>query len=66
MTLLGFALIFELVTVPLAIFVVREDAPAHADLLPEQRAAAAAKPASKEVQLTLSQAICTAPLQMIC
>ena len=66
MTLLGFALIFVVVTVPIAIFVMREDAPVHADLLPEQRAAAAAKPASKEVQLTFSQAICTAPFWMIC
>lgn len=66
MTLLGFAVIFVLVTVPLAIFVMREDAPAHADLLPEQRAAAAAKPPSKEVQLTFSQAICTTPFWMIC
>lgn len=66
MTLLGFAVIFVVVTVPLAIFVMREDAPAHADLLPEQRVAAAAKPPSKEVQLTFSQAIWTAPFWMIC
>ncbi|MFM7012348.1 MAG: MFS transporter [Betaproteobacteria bacterium] len=66
MTLLGFAVIFVVVTVPLAIFVMREDAPLHADLLPEQRAAAAAKPPSKEVQLTFSQAIFTAPFWMIC
>lgn len=65
-TLLAFAVIFVVVTVPLAIFVMREDAPAHADLLPEQRAAAAAKPISKEVQLTFSQAIWSAPFWMIC
>lgn len=66
MTLLGFAVFFVVVTVPLAIFVMREDAPAHADLLPEQRTAAGAKPLSKEVQLTFSKAVCTAPFWMIC
>ena len=35
-TLLGFAAVFTLVTVPIALLVVREDAPEHSDLLPEQ------------------------------
>ena len=35
-TLLGFAAVFVLVTVPLALLVVRDEAPADADLLPQQ------------------------------
>ena len=35
-TLLGFAAAFTLVTVPAALFVIREEAPAGTDLLPEQ------------------------------
>ncbi len=65
-TLLGFAVIFAAITVPLAMLVMREDAPADADLLLEQRAAAAAKSSTKETQLTFSQALRTAPFWMIC
>ena len=35
-TLLGFAVIFTVITVPMALFVIREHAPEHADLKPEQ------------------------------
>lgn len=35
-TLIGFAVVFALVTVPVALFVMREDAPEHADLLPAE------------------------------
>src|SRR5690606_29380455 len=38
-TLIGFAVVFALVTVPVALFVMREDAPEHADLLPAEVAA---------------------------
>lgn len=40
-TLLGFAAVFTLVIVPTALFVIRDDAPAHTDLLPDQIAALA-------------------------
>src|SRR5690606_29145216 len=63
-TLIGFAVAFTLVTVPVALFVVREDAPEHADLLPEQaaarrrEAAAASQPAAP--QLSAREAMRTA------
>lgn len=59
-TLLGFAAVFTLVIVPTALFVIRDDAPAHTDLLPDQiadLAAASAVPAS--APLKIRQAIRT-------
>jgi len=35
-TLLGFAVVFTAITVPLALFVIRDQAPEHTDLTPEQ------------------------------
>lgn len=46
--LLGFAGGFVAFCVPVALFVIRDDAPAHADLLPQERAALAA-PASSPI-----------------
>lgn len=39
-TLLGFAAVLALVTVPIALFVIRDDAPEHADTLPDRSATA--------------------------
>ena len=39
-TLLGFAVVFTAVTVPLTLFVIRDNAPEHTDLSPEQIASA--------------------------
>lgn len=45
-TMLGFAAAFALFTVPVALWLFRDDAPEHTDLLPEQAAAAARAAAS--------------------
>lgn len=58
-TLLGFAAIFTVVIVPTALFVIRDDAPAHTDLLPDQIAALSAAPATPGGPLKIRQAIRT-------
>ena len=66
-TLLGFAAVFTAVTVPLALFVVRDDAPAHADWLPDQMTATG--PAHAEANrepLSLGEAVRTMPFVKIC
>jgi MFS family permease len=63
-TLLGFAAIFTAVTLPAALCVVRDDAPEHTDLLPEEIAARAAAPAPAE-SLKLREAIRTAPFWQV-
>ena len=63
-TLLGFAAIFVAVTVPAALFVMRDNAPAHTDLLPDQIAAAKDAPAPPP-GLSIPQALATAPFWMI-
>lgn len=45
-TLLGFAALFALLMIPIAWFVIRDDAPAHADLPPGAAAQASAQPAA--------------------
>ncbi len=64
-TLLGFAAAFTVIAIPLAWFVIRDKAPLHTDLLPEQIAAAEAKPSSGSVTLDLGAAVRTAPFQKI-
>jgi MFS family permease len=59
-TLIGFAVVFVLVTVPVALFVIRDSAPPHADLLPEQNAVACAAPAAPEPLKTM-EAVRTRP-----
>nr|MBF0684994.1 MFS transporter [Pseudomonas sp.] len=59
-TLLGFAALFTLVIVPTALLVIRDDAPQHTDLLPEQVATlSAASAAPLSTPLKISQAIRT-------
>lgn len=59
-TMLAFAAVFTVVTVPAALFIIRDDAPEHTDLLPGQIAAAPAK-AAPAPSLTLGQAVRTQP-----
>jgi len=67
-TLLGFAAAFSAITVPLALFVIRDNAPAHADLLPEQIVAAAPTGSSdaSPQPLSFGAAIRTAPFVQVC
>jgi MFS family permease len=65
MTLIGFAAIFTIVTVPMAIFVIRDDAPLHTDLLPEQIAAAAARTAAVPESMAFAEAVRTVPFWKI-
>jgi MFS family permease len=64
MTLAGFAAAFVAVTVPAALFVMRDDAPLHTDLLPDQIAAATTAPAPPP-GLSIPEALRTAPFWMI-
>ncbi|MBV7486434.1 MFS transporter [Bordetella sp. BOR01] len=65
-TLLGFAVVFTVMTVPIALFVMRDQAPPHTDLTPEQ---IAAKPAGRRTplpeSLTFRAATRTAPFWKI-
>ncbi|MET0961385.1 MAG: MFS transporter [Noviherbaspirillum sp.] len=64
-TLLGFAAVFTAVTVPAALFIIRDTAPLHTDLLPDQVAAAKLAPQAAPESLTFDQAIRTAPFWKI-
>lgn len=64
-TLLGFATVFTLVTLPAALAVVRDDAPEHTDLLPEEIAARAAAPTAPAESLKLREAMRTAPFWLV-
>lgn len=63
-TLVGFAAVFVAVTLPAALCVVRDDAPEHTDLLPDEIAARAAAPKPAE-SLRLREAMRTAPFWKI-
>ena len=65
-TLLGFAAVFTVLTVPMALFVIHDHAPPHTDLTPEQIAARPAnRGASVPESLKFRQAIRTAPFWKI-
>lgn len=68
-TLLAFAAAFALFTIPAAIFVFRDNAPADTDLRPEDVAARAAAPAARTAQaapsLRVADAVRTAPFWQI-
>ena len=67
-TLLGFAAIFALFTVPVALFVVRDQAAEHTDLLPgdaSRRRAATAEAASRAPAMALPQAVRSMPFWKI-
>ncbi|MBO9355608.1 MFS transporter [Bordetella petrii] len=66
-TLLGFAAVFTVLVVPMAVFVMREQAPPHTDLTPEQIAAkpAAGRGPALPDSLTFRAATRTAPFWKI-
>lgn len=68
-TLVAFAIAFVLVTVPAAVFVIRDRAPVNTDLLPEQisekAATPQAAPASTSPSLSFGAAIRTSPFWKI-
>lgn len=64
-TLIGFAIAFAVVTVPAALFVIRDDAPPHTDLLPSQVKRQPAAKASELHSLTFGAAVRTAPFWKI-
>lgn len=65
-TLLGFAVVFTAITVPIALYVIRDQAPEHADLRPED---IASKPSNRRAapaqSLSFREAIRTAPFWKI-
>ena len=65
-TLLGYAVVFVVLTIPLALLVIRDVAPANADLLPEQAAPGQTKAAPAPAQfLKFREAVRTAPFWKI-
>ncbi len=64
-TLVGFAIVFAVVTIPAALFCMREGAPAHTDLLPEQVSAQAASGKPAPVSLSFREAVWTSPFWKI-
>ena len=79
-TVIAFAAVFALITIPTTLFIMREDAPSTTDLLPEAaaslratQAAAAARSATSgstmagaPTSLTTAQALRTAPFWQVC
>jgi predicted MFS family arabinose efflux permease len=64
-TLLGFAAVFTTVTVPTALFIIRDDAPLHTDLFPEQIAALRADTTPVGEGMRFADAVRTAPFWQI-
>lgn len=64
-TLIGFAILFTVVTVPAALLCMREGAPEHTDLLPEQVSAHQAGSKAPAVSLTFAAAVQTSPFWKI-
>jgi MFS family permease len=60
-TLAGFAALFTALTLPAALFVIRDTAPEHTDLLPEEAAAQRARASAAPRSLKLREAMRTAP-----
>jgi len=67
-TLLGFAVLFALLTVPAALFVMRDEAPEHTDLLPHQipdKTSGPAKPAAKRPAPNVRAALNSLPFWQV-
>jgi MFS family permease len=60
-TLLGFAAVFTVLTLAAALFVIRDTAPEHTDLTPEEFAAVRARSGVQPQSLTFAEAARTAP-----
>lgn len=65
-TLIGFAILFALVTIPSALFVMSDVAPENTDLLPEQITTESKKRAAAVSAMTFSQAVRTVVFWKIC
>jgi MFS family permease len=65
-TLLGFAAVFAALTVPVALLVIRDTAPLHTDLLPEQIAAAPMNVAHAPESLRFGDVVRTMPFWKVC
>jgi MFS family permease len=64
-TLAGYAGVFAAFTLPAALFIVRENAPAHTDLLPDEIAAAQASVTPPPQSLRLRDAVRTTPFWLV-
>ncbi|MGE4243158.1 MFS transporter [Ramlibacter sp.] len=64
-TLLGYGAAFTLIAIPLAVFVFRDAAPEHADLLPAEIEAMVANPPPASKSLSVAQVLRTVPFWMI-
>jgi MFS family permease len=64
-TLVGFAAVFTLFTLPAALFVVRDGAPEHTDLGPEEFAAQRSRAGAQQQSLRLHDAMRTTPFWKI-
>ena len=64
-TLFGFAAVFTAVTVPVALFIIRDDAPLHADLLPAQIDALPAQTLAGDSSMRFADALRSAPFWII-
>lgn len=64
-TLICFASIFALVTIPASLFIIRDDAPANTDLHHEKPAISATIKKAPFAELTFHAAICTSPFWII-
>lgn len=64
-TLIGFAVLFAVVTVPAALLCMRETAPEHTDLLPEQISAGKASGKAAPASLSFGAALQTSPFWKI-
>ncbi|HYD61673.1 MAG TPA: MFS transporter [Noviherbaspirillum sp.] len=64
-TLMGFAVAFAVLTVPAALFIIRDDAPANTDLLPEQIGAKSHASQAAQTSLTFTAALRTSPFWKI-
>ena len=67
-TLVGYSVIFALLALPIALFVMRENAPAQTDTLPNQAGASSATnaAAAATAAMTMAQAVRTVPCWKIC
>ena len=66
LTLIGFAVVFAAVTIPVALFVIRDAAPAGTDLLPDQNPSQIARKPFSMSTLSFTDAIRTGPFWKIC
>ena len=66
MTLFGFAVVFAAITIPVALFVIRDVAPKGTDQLPDQSTAGTARKSLSMSTLSFSDAIRTGPFWKIC